>query len=289
MSKEESPHSYTLIESAIRFAIEQRHRQPSLEEMAEAINLSPFHFQRIFSEWAGISPKKFVQYLTLEALKSRLIESSSIAEAAELVGLSSPSRVHDLFVTLESVTPFEYKTMGKNLEIRYGFYPSPFGECLIAETSRGICALLFVTSSREAAVQDLSVRWEKARLSLQKDPERDLAAQIFNPVRNPEERARLRVFVKGTHFQTKVWEALLKIPNGNLTSYQHIADSIGNPGAVRAVGTAIGANPVSWLIPCHRVIRREGVVGQYYWGSLRKAAIIGWEAPNYTQTELGDG
>jgi AraC family transcriptional regulator of adaptative response/methylated-DNA-[protein]-cysteine methyltransferase len=266
--------NYSRIEKAIRFLTENFKKQPSLEEVAEHIHASPFHFQRIFSDWAGISPKKFLQYLTVEELKKELQHTSSLTDAAGKVGLSAQSRVYDLFVTIESVTPNEFKTKGKGIEIEYGFHDSPFGECFIANTERGICSMSFSHQERSKTISELESHWENASVKQNQKSTEQFSRQIFSSQASEQ---KFNLLVKGTNFQLKVWEALLKIPFGGLATYAHIAKRIDNNKAMRAVGSAVGANPVAFLIPCHRVIRSEGLIGNYHWGSERKSAIIGWE------------
>ncbi|GAA4385576.1 methylated-DNA--[protein]-cysteine S-methyltransferase [Hymenobacter koreensis] len=274
---------YQRVAQAIRFLEENFRRQPSLDDVAAAVHLSPFHFQRLFSEWAGISPKRFVQYLTADFLKARLAEAGSLAEAAEAAGLSAPSRLHDLFVTLEAVTPQQYRTGGEGVRIGYGVHETPFGPALLAATERGICSLaLLGAASPEAALTDLQKAWPRAALVNDAAQTAPLLGQAFATTPSRP----LHLLVRGTNFQVKVWEALLRIPLGQLVSYQHIAQAIGQPKALQAVGSAVGANPVAYLIPCHRVIRKEGVLGEYRWGSTTKKAIIGWEM---AQTELQAG
>jgi AraC family transcriptional regulator of adaptative response/methylated-DNA-[protein]-cysteine methyltransferase len=266
--------AYEVVEQTIKFLTANFKKQPSLEKIAEQMHLSPFHLQRTFTEWAGISPKKFLQYLTVEALKGDLHQADNLIHAAENVGLSSQSRVYDLFVTIEAVTPGEYKTKGQGMVIEYGIHPSPFGKCFMAVTSRGICALSFINGSPDRAISELHHLWEAAVFQENQLTTGRLMEQIFNPLTWGKS---FRLLVKGTGFQVKVWEALLKIPVGSVTSYQNIANATGQPKATRAVGTAIANNPVAYLIPCHRVIRSEGIIGNYHWDPVRKAAIIGWE------------
>ncbi|UCH75834.1 MAG: bifunctional helix-turn-helix domain-containing protein/methylated-DNA--[protein]-cysteine S-methyltransferase [Rhodospirillales bacterium] len=256
--------------------------QPSLAELAVEAGVSAHHFQRMFTRWAGVSPKKFLQHLTLEAAKQRLRQSASVLDAAYDAGLSGPGRLHDLFVTFEATTPGEYKTRGEGLTIEYGFHDSPFGECLLMVTARGICGLGFVApGERDAALAVMSRGWERARI--RRD---DAATVVYIPrifARPGEVRAHdaspLRLFLRGSRFQLKVWQALLTMPPGTLTTYQDLARRLGLPrGAARAIGNANGANPVPWLIPCHRVIRKTGALGGYAWGEGCKMAMIGWEA-----------
>jgi len=274
MSADQHP-DYHRIEQAIRFLQANFDRQPDLDEVARQVFLSPFHFQRLFSQWAGISPKRFLQNLTAEHLKSRLPETRNLLEAAELAGMSTPSRVHDLFVTLEAVTPQEYRTGGQGLNIQYGFGISPFGECLLAKTERGICWLAFVVGgARNAARTELFAAWPGARLEEQEETIRPLISAIFQ---SAARERKFHLLVKGTNFQLKVWNALLNIPSGNVASYQTMAQAVGMPGAARAIGSAIGANHLAYLIPCHRVIRQSGVIGEYRWSSPKKSMLLGWE------------
>lgn len=285
----EEKFNYDRIEKAIKYVSAHIKQQPSLEEIAAQLNMSEFHFQRIFTEWAGISPKKFLQYLTIEELKKELKNFSNLIEAAEQVGLSAQSRVYDLFVTIEAVTPQEYKQQGKGLKIEYGFHSSPFGECFIAVTTRGICALSFINNNREAVVKELQLHWENASLQHNQVGTKPLMGQIFEPTTfpsvenslvNKRTKVSLKLFLKGSRFQLKVWEALLKVPFGTVTSYQQLAKAV-DSNAVRAVGSAIANNPIGYLIPCHRVIRSEGIIGQYHWKPERKAAIIAWEKSKF--------
>jgi AraC family transcriptional regulator of adaptative response/methylated-DNA-[protein]-cysteine methyltransferase len=266
--------AYELVEEAIRFLIVNYKKQPSLDEIAERMHLSTFHLQRVFTAWAGISPKKFLQYLTVEALKKEVNFTENLIIAADNVGLSSQSRVYDLFVNLEAVTPGEYKTKGQGLIIEYGIHSSPFGNCFIAITPRGICALNFFNGSADIVKSELHHHWKSAIIQENQLTTGILVEKIFSP--DVIDKS-FRLLVRGTDFQVKVWEALLKIPFGSVTSYTHIASVAGQPKATRAVGTAIANNPVAYLIPCHRVIRREGIIGNYRWDPIRKTAIIGWE------------
>lgn len=273
---------YTRIERAIHFIETNVRRRPSLREIAASAGLSPFHFQRLFRRWAGISPKRFIQYLTADAAERALRTSRSLLDAADAAGLSSPGRLHDLIVTIHAVTPGQLKTRGAGLTIRFGIHPSPFGECLLAVTDRGVCWLSFVTPhDRDAAVADLQRYWAGARLEERPQTTRPAAERIFPSLQRtagaPAPPA-FDLFVHGTNFQVKVWEALLTIPPGATASYQEIARRIGAPLATRAVGTAVGNNPVSYLIPCHRVIRKSGAFGHYGGGAARKKAILGREA-----------
>jgi AraC family transcriptional regulator of adaptative response/methylated-DNA-[protein]-cysteine methyltransferase len=266
---------YRRIEQAIQYLEAHYRRQPELREIAEAIGLSEYHFQRLFTRWVGISPKRFLQFLTKEGAKELLERSTNVLDTTYGVGLSSPGRLHDLFVQTEAVTPGEYKARGAGLVIRYGFHPSPFGECLLGLTERGICHLGFTQGSREAALSNMRADWKEA--SLLEDPSASgaLIAPIFSLERAP---SPIALFLTGTNFQLKVWEALLRIPSGSVCTYEGLAAEIGQPSAARAVGTAVGRNPVAVLIPCHRVIHKMGKFGNYRYGSARKKALIGWEA-----------
>lgn len=273
---------YHRIEQAIHFINNHRDRQPSLAEIAQAVALSEFHFQRLFSTWAGVSPKKFMQFLNKEYALQLLRKDHSILDTSLHVGLSGPGRLHDLIVNWEAATPGEIKSGGQGLEISYGFHDSTFGPVFIATTKKGICKLSFLSGSQQSVLSELQLEWPNANLISAPQVTEPLVNQLFsggvkqsNPKKGNEE---LMLFLKGTPFQIKVWEALLKIPFGQLDSYDQIAAAIGKPKASRAVGSAVGANPIAYLIPCHRVIRKVGEIGQYRWGRERKQAIIGWEA-----------
>ena len=269
--------NYKRIEEAIHYLEANFQRQPELDEVAEKVHLSPFHFQRIFADWAGISPKRFLQVLTVDFLKTKLLESRNIVEAAEEAGLSSQSRVYDLFTTLEAVTPQEYKQKGGGLRIEYGFHETPFGIALIGVTERGICWLSFVNTDEQPAaeLEKMKQHWNNSVFHMNEQVTASLAASIFGGT--PIGDKKLHVLVKGTNFQVKVWEALLRLPMGSVTTYQDIARSIQNPNALQAVGSAVGSNHIAYLIPCHRVIRKDGVLGEYRWTPVRKKSMIGWE------------
>ena len=268
---------YQSVARALQYLEKEYRAQPNLDEVAAYVGLSPAHFQRLFRRWAGISPKRFVQYLTLDYAKAQLAASQSVLDAAYAAGLSSPGRLHDLFVNVEAVTPGEFKLHGAGVEIAYGFHATPFGECLLAATPRGICALNFVDDGRAAAVEALAAAWPAATLRADAGVTQPLADTIF-PTDTTTGRRRVTLLLAGTNFQLKVWEALLRIPPGRMSTYGEIARHLGSPGAARTVGNAVGANPIAYLIPCHRVIRQTGAVGDYRWGSTRKRALIGWEA-----------
>lgn len=273
-----SSRDYERIEKAIVFIETHFDSQPELKEIAAHVGLSEFHFQRLFSRWVGISPKRFLQFLTKEYVKTLLSQASNVLEATFEAGLSGPGRLHDLFVACEAVTPGEFKSKGKGLSIEFGFHDTPFGECLIACTERGICWLSFTgKKGRDGLLAEFQIAWENARRIENLAGTRALVSRIFDPSMwrrsNP-----VPVMVVGTNFQIKVWEALLRIPMGTVVSYEDVAVSIGFPKAVRAVGNAVGKNPVSFVIPCHRVVRKTADFGNYGGGPARKKAMLGWEA-----------
>ena len=266
--------NFQRIQAALEYIGTHFQDQPDLETIASQVHLSPFHFQRMFEKWAGVSPKKFLQYLTLKYARQKLKEGASVLDAAYASGLSGTGRIHDLFVTLSAVSPGEYKNGGENMVISYSFVSSPFGELILAETQRGICNLMFIDSHKRG-VEDLRIEWPKAQLKEQAGKQAAAIAQFFSEKERAEKPIHLHL--KGSSFQIQVWEALLKIPRGNLVAYGDIARHIGKPRASRAVGTAIGANPIAYLIPCHRVIKSVGAIGEYRWGKGRKMALVGWE------------
>ena len=273
---ESTSQDYQLIEQAIRFIEANAHRQPELDEVAAAVGLSEYHFQRTFTRWAGISPKRFLQFLTKENAKELLTQSENLLDTTHQVGLSSLGRLHDLFVATEAVTPGEYKTRGAGVTIRYGIHASPFGPCLVATTERGICHLGFVQTSEGDAIDELVKDWSQATMI----EDYKSTAPLIEPIFDLSQRGResLRLHLRGTNFQIKVWEALLQIPQGTVTTYEGIATRIGNPSALRAVGTAVGHNPIAVLIPCHRVLRKDGAFGNYRYGSARKKALLAYES-----------
>jgi AraC family transcriptional regulator of adaptative response/methylated-DNA-[protein]-cysteine methyltransferase len=279
MSMELLEEDYIRVEKAIRFIETQALRQPSLADIASSVGLSEFHFQRLFSRWVGISPKRFLQFLTKEYARTLLEESRDVLSVTYDSGLSSPGRLHELFVTCEAVTPGEIKTRGEGLTIEYGFHASPFGRCLLARTERGICGLSFVQEEtpEAALVRNLRARWPGARIVDNPQSTARLVKQIF-AFPQPHEPAPLHLFVRGTNFQIQVWQALIRIPFGKAVTYEDVARHIGMPTASRAVGNAVGSNPIPFLIPCHRVIRKLGEFGNYGEGPERKKAILGWEA-----------
>ncbi|MFH1044149.1 MAG: methylated-DNA--[protein]-cysteine S-methyltransferase [Pseudomonadota bacterium] len=271
-----STNDYQLIEQAIRFLDRNARRQPELREVAASVGLSEFHFQRLFLRWAGVSPKRFLQFQTAQEAKRVLQETGDLLEASFHAGLSGPGRLHDLIVNVEAVTPGEYKRKGAGLAISWGVHASPFGECLLALTARGVCALEFLEPETEDdALERLRAAWENARLEHAPRITAPVAASIFDP--GMKQQAPLGLLVKGTNFQIKVWEALLRIPLGSITTYAGLAGRLGQPHAARAVGSALAANHIGYLIPCHRVIRSTGAFGDYRWGALRKRILLSAE------------
>jgi AraC family transcriptional regulator of adaptative response/methylated-DNA-[protein]-cysteine methyltransferase len=274
---------YSRIEGAILFLQENYHRQPELREVAASVHLSEFHFHRLFRRWAGISPKRFIQFLTLEHAKKLLEGSRSVLDATYDAGLSSPGRLHDLFVNIEAMTPGEFKAQGAGLRISYGFHPSPFGECLLAATARGVCGLGFIGADGRAQIlRDFQSRWPEAHWEKSARITQPYVRRIFGGEKRSGNRP-ITLVLRGTNFQIKVWEALLRIPMGSVVPYEDLAARVCSGRAARAVGGAVGKNPIAFLIPCHRVIRKAGEIGGYHWGAARKKAILAWEAAR-TQT-----
>jgi len=268
---------YERIERAICYLEENYRQQPDLKALAQGAGLSEFHFQRLFRRWAGVSPKRLVQYLTAGHAARLLRASRSNLEAAYEAGLSGGGRLHDLLVNLHAVTPGELKHAGAGLTIQYGFHPSPFGECLIGMTTRGVCHLGFVSpEDRRAALAELAAEWPQAQFEEAPRVTAPLIRQLFERINGNSPGIDLHV--RGTNFQIKVWEALLRIPPGGVVSYEDLARHIHAPRAVRAVANAVAHNPVAWLIPCHRVIRKSGILGGYRWGETRKKVLLAWEA-----------
>jgi AraC family transcriptional regulator of adaptative response/methylated-DNA-[protein]-cysteine methyltransferase len=273
--------TYERMAEAIAFMRQHHRSQPDLKTIAQAVHLSEYHFQRVFTQWAGISPKRFLQYLTVEYAKGRIAETENLLSLTAEAGLSSPGRLHDLFVSLEAMSPGEYKAAGAGLSIRYGLHETPFGQCLIARTDRGICTLQFVEMEARPVTVEARLRdqWPAADLVWDPATTAELSDRIFQPRQSPV--GPLVLHVKGTNFQIQVWRALLTIPFGGMTTYQGLATEIGRPTAARAIGNAVGRNPIGYLIPCHRVIRGSGELGGYRWGLARKTAMLGWEASHY--------
>ncbi|CAN5154599.1 methylated-DNA--[protein]-cysteine S-methyltransferase [soil metagenome] len=268
--------NYDRISAAIEYIKCNFKAQPDLKTVAEKIHLSPYHFQRLFTDWAGVSPKKFLQYLTVEHAKKLLKESqATLFDASEETGLSGTSRLHDLFINIEGMTPGEFKNGGQALNIHYSFAESPFGNILVASTPKGICYMAFADDENQALMA-LQYKFPNASYKQMVDLVQQNALYIFT--HDWSKLNQIKLHLKGTAFQLKVWETLLKISMGQLTTYGNIAKHIQTPNASRAVGTAIGDNPVAFLIPCHRIIQSTGLQGGYHWGTIRKAAIIGWEA-----------
>jgi len=279
---------YARIEKAIRYIRSNVSTQPGLGEIASHVGLSPFHFQRLFSRWAGVSPKRFLEYLTVDHAKKLLGESLTVMDTSHTLGLTSPSRLHDHFISMEAITPGEFKARGAGIEIYYGIHSCPFGSMLLAQSQRGICTLSFILDdqSLEHEIDALHRQWPDARISEESARTAETAGRIFTaPYR---QSGRIYLTVRGTNFQVNVWKALLKIPPGHISSYQEIAAQLGAPRAFRAVASAIAANPVGYLIPCHRVLRSNGDLGGYKWGTERKHALIAWEAARREPYNIDD-
>lgn len=271
---------YERIAKAISFISQRIEDQPTLGEISSHLNMSPFHFQRLFCRWAGVTPKRFLQILTVERAKQLLAESKPLLEVSDLLGLSSGSRLYDHFVSLEAVTPGEYKKEGAGITIEYAVHITPFGNIFIAVTPKGICKLAFLNKNEiEAHLEELHRKWPYAVLLENYEGTFEIIESMFGGEIKLDRP--LSLHVSGTNFQLSVWKAVLEIPPGTVTSYSQVATEIGRPRAARAVGTAIGANPVAFLIPCHRVIQQSGKLGGYHWGETRKHAIHAWESARY--------
>jgi AraC family transcriptional regulator of adaptative response/methylated-DNA-[protein]-cysteine methyltransferase len=274
----QSAQDYQRIEAAIRYLEQNYHNQPSLDEIAASVYLSKYHFQRLFKRWAGVSPIQFMHYLSVEYAKEQLRESRTIFDTSLETGLSSPSRLHDLFISYEAMTPGEYKARGRGLLIEYGIHPSPFGDCLIAITPRGICGLRFLpTKNKDIDLEQMRAEWSLSEFVENAAATLPVIEQIFNPVALGINH-RFHLLLRGTNFQVQVWRALLAIPPGGMVTYQDIAEHVAGPKSARAAANAVARNPVAYLIPCHRVIRKSGQFHNYRWGASRKRAILGWEA-----------
>ena len=280
--------NYNRIAEALAFINDNFKTQPDLDQIAQHVHLSPFHFQRLFSDWAGTTPKKFLQFTTLEYAKNLLKQQASLSDTAFETGLSGTGRLHDLFINIEGMTPAEYKHGGKHLNINFSFAESPFGNILVASTAKGICHMAF-NDDEASAIVELRRQFPNASFQRKLDMLQQQALFIFQ--NDWSKLNEIKLHLKGTDFQLKVWQSLLKIPMGKLSTYSNIAMQIGSPAASRAVGTAIGSNPVAFLIPCHRVIQSNGGLGGYHWGTTRKTAMIGWEAVriNATSTQQEAG
>lgn len=272
----QSSEDYLRIEQAILYLENHYKDQPSLEEVAANVGLSEYHFQRLFTRWAGVSPKRFLQFVTKESAKELLDKSENLLDTTHQVGLSSLGRLHDLFIATEAVSPGEYKSRGEGVTIRYGIHLTPFGKCLIGVTERGICHLGFVEGSEGDAVDNLVNDWKEAKMIEDYRATAALVGPIFDLRYNTRIKP-LTLHLRGTNFQLKVWEALLQIPAGSVSTYEGIAGRIGQPAATRAVGSAVGHNPIAVLIPCHRVIHKAGDFGKYRYGEVRKKALLARE------------
>jgi AraC family transcriptional regulator of adaptative response/methylated-DNA-[protein]-cysteine methyltransferase len=292
MTDHNSELDYRRVEKAIRFLRDRLRDQPPLDEVAAHLGMSPYHVQRLFKRWAGVSPKRFLQYLTLEHAKRLLRDSHTVLQASYGSGLSGPSRLHDLFVAIEAVTPGEYRSEGRGVDICWGVHPTPFGRAFLAATDRGLTSLSFLAGEGvEGAIESLHEAWPKATLVHAPDITHPIARRVFREparrtsptasradARDPDRGPTLRIHVRGTNFQLRVWAALLEIPVGAAVTYADVARAIGEPRAARAVGQAVSHNPVAVIIPCHRVLRSAGAFGRYRWGQDRKKAILGWES-----------
>jgi AraC family transcriptional regulator of adaptative response/methylated-DNA-[protein]-cysteine methyltransferase len=273
----ESSADYDRIADAIDFIADRIEQQPTLDEVAAHLNLSAFHFQRLFTRWAGVTPKRFLQVLTVRRAKELLSESASLLDVAHSIGLSSGSRLYDHFVKLDAVTPGEFKKRGDGLTIEFGTHPTPFGDAFVATTPRGVCGLSFLdVHDVTESVARLSTQWPRARLLENGETTQRIITTMFGPTNQSTPPRSLHV--TGTNFQINVWRALLELPPGALASYSWVAQRIGAAGSARAVGRAVGSNPVALLIPCHRIIQKSGDLGGYHWGLTRKRAIHAWEA-----------
>ncbi|MEZ5817322.1 MAG: methylated-DNA--[protein]-cysteine S-methyltransferase [Hyphomicrobiaceae bacterium] len=277
---------YDLVRRAIAFLSVKWEEQPTLERLADHLGLSPAHTQRLFKSWCGLSPKEFVQAVTIDHARNLLAGSASVLDAAYEVGLSGGGRLHDLFVDHEAMTPGEFKRRGEGLEMAYGFHETPFGDALVLATERGVAGLAFIDEdkgqSRQDALADMTSRWPRARFRETPEQTAQHAARIFDPARWSAEQP-VRLVLIGTDFEIRVWQALLRIPMGRAVTYQDIARHLGKPTASRAVGSAVGRNPISFVVPCHRVLRGDGQLGGYHWGLTRKRALIGWETGRLAQ------
>ena len=276
---------YQRVEEAIHYLEANFRQHPNLDQVASSVHLSKYHFQRLFKRWAGISPTQFLHFLTLEYAKERLRESQCVLDTALDAGLSGPGRLHDLFVTFEAITPGEYKRRGAGIKIAFGFHDTPFGQCLLATTERGICALHFAQGGdRSVVLEQLTNHWPQAHFVEDRTQTQPLVDRIFAPASSDQPRP-FHLLLKGTNFQVRVWQALLAIPPGALVSYQDVASCIDKPNGACAVGGAVARNPVAYLIPCHRVINKAGKIHRYRWGATRKKAMVGWEAGHRAQKE----
>lgn len=273
----EAAENYTVVRQTLKRITLDWREQPTLEMLAKEAGLQPIQLQRVFSRWAGLTPKQFLQAITLDHAKALLRDSASVLDASYEVGLSGSSRLHDLFITHEAMTPGDYRARGAGLQIAYGFHPSPFGQVLIMVTDKGLAGLGFADpGDEESALEDMCGRWPAASYVHDQDATSTYAARVFDPGQWQEDQP-LNVVMIGTDFEIRVWQTLLKIPMGQAATYADVAASIGNPKASRAVGSAVGRNPISFVVPCHRVLAKGGKIGGYHWGLTRKRAILGWE------------
>jgi AraC family transcriptional regulator of adaptative response/methylated-DNA-[protein]-cysteine methyltransferase len=281
--RDDAAADYERVRRIVAFISERWREQPSIEAIAAHLGLSATHVHHLFRRWCGLTPKAFLQALTLDHAKGLLADAASVLDATYEVGLSGPGRLHDLFVTHEAMTPGDYKAQGAGLTMRFGFHPSPFGEAILVATERGLAGLGFVDEGdRAAALADMRRRWPRADYSEDAAATAPLARRIFDPLTWSAEQP-LRVVMIGTDFEVRVWQTLLRIPLGKATTYSDIAARLGKPSAARAVGAAVGRNPISFVVPCHRVIGRSGALTGYHWGLTRKQAILGWEAGKMKQ------
>lgn len=269
---------YGKVEKAIYYIEEHADQQPGLEEVSAHVGLSPYHFQRIFKKWTGVSPKRFLQFLTVENAKQLLDQSASVLETSYDVGLSGSGRLHDLFVSVEAVTPGQFKSGGSGVKLEYGFHQTPFGRAVIAMAKDGLTDLKFVDEEDESkAVHELEKKWPAADITENRGATGKIARRIFGGLERSAEGSPIKLWLRGTNFQIKVWQALLRIPEGTIVSYSDVARSIGRPEAVRAAANAVGSNPIAWLIPCHRVLRSSGAIGGYGGGIARKKIMLARE------------
>ncbi|GAA0784711.1 methylated-DNA--[protein]-cysteine S-methyltransferase [Roseibium denhamense] len=274
----EAAEHYKVVRQTLKRITQDWREQPTLEQLANEAGLQPIQLQRVFSRWAGLTPKQFLQAITLDHAKALLRDSASVLDASYDVGLSGSSRLHDLFVTHEAMTPGDYRSRGAGLDILYGFHPSPFGQVLIMATGKGLAGLGFADpGEEETALEDMCSRWPAARFVQDQNRTEPYARRVFSPQKWQQDQP-LNIVMIGTDFEIRVWQTLLKIPMGKATTYSDIAAKLGNPKASRAVGTAVGRNPISFVVPCHRVLAKGGKLGGYHWGLTRKRAILGWES-----------
>jgi AraC family transcriptional regulator of adaptative response/methylated-DNA-[protein]-cysteine methyltransferase len=271
--------NFQRIEKAIQFMDANFKEQPDLDVIADYVNLSPFHFQKLFLDWVGLTPKKFLQYITFDYLKGKIRDTQNMIDAAEVAGLSGQSRVHDLFVSFEGVTPQQYKLWGQGIKISYGYHPTPFGMCFIAVAERGICRLHFIDEDNKRDEFNIFLKqWHLAELIHDPAHTQTIVQRIFS--KNYSAEDPMKVIMKGTNFQLKVWEGLLKVPYGSVTTFHQFSQLIGESSSVRSVASAVGKNPIPFLIPCHRIIANNGTMGQYHWGRVRKKLLLGSELVN---------